>query len=220
MNDWKKFEKTSTKELVELYQSYSLPTLKQDVFTTLTVRFRNLLLKYCEIRCKNFGQKIEIAEKIAIETFKAYAKNPKFNFNEAKCKTFDDSFLIYLYAIANNKLTDHYRVETKKIEGKWYDGTETIVKVLPDIPDHLLTDRKIHTKYETLRSLSHKHLVIYLTYESHGKEGVNLSRKLYKELREYLGIKQNTIRKYKKEVYDKINLALKVLEDSDKFDNP
>ncbi|MCR6641737.1 MAG: hypothetical protein NVV82_22775 [Sporocytophaga sp.] len=67
--------------------------------------------------------------------------------------------------------------------------------------------------YNIVKSLPKSHKAVYLTYTAYEKEGINLPKKLQEELRAYCGgVKQNTIRSYKKEVLDKINDGLRVLK--------
>lgn len=57
---------------------------------------------------------------------------------------------------------------------------------------------------------SWKHQVIYLTYKFHQIKEHKLPRKLLEELRDMLGLGQNTINAYKKEINDTINDYLKI----------
>ena len=63
-------------------------------------------------------------------------------------------------------------------------------------------------------SLPYSHQVIYLTYTTHEKEGVNLPPKSRTELRNHLGgISQSTIRSYKKEAIDKIEEVKRIINE-------
>ena len=57
---------------------------------------------------------------------------------------------------------------------------------------------------------SWKHQVIYLTYKFHKIENHKLPRKLLQELRDMLGLGQNTVNAYLKEITDTINDYLKI----------
>ncbi|KYG81648.1 RNA polymerase sigma factor (sigma-70 family) [Roseivirga ehrenbergii] len=199
------YHQKSTQDLIDTYQNVDLPN-REEAFSVLVLRFRQDLLNFCEMRCRKFGQSHEVAEEIVFKTFESYAKKPGFDLKEAKGKTDDDSFIIYLAAIAKNNLTDFYRIQKRKEEGNWSDGSEVIITELPKLPTEASLENQI--VYKVLCSLPYSHKVIYLTYKSYENAGCNLPRKLLKELREHLGIEQGTIRTYKKETLDKISIAL------------
>ncbi|MDW3212176.1 MAG: hypothetical protein R8N23_20065 [Reichenbachiella sp.] len=202
------FEKKLTSEVIKCFQE-SQCEKKKDSFFELVYRFREELLKYCEMRCRRFNQPLEVAEQIAEATFEKYAISAKFDFEKSKCTSVDDAFILYLVSIARNLLTDHYRKVKKINAGLAYTGTESIVSFLPKCPENLSIEDQL--KYNVLLSLSHKHRVIYLTYKLHEKVGCNLPKFLLEELREYLNLSQTSIRVYKKEANDKISAALDAL---------
>lgn len=211
MNNWKKFQEKETEELIKLIQcNQTDPLIMDSVFTVICFRFRELLAKFCIYLCKNRGYDIDTGYLIANRAFKKYYKSRKFNFNKGNCNSYDDNFLVYLQKIARNELNDYYKEEQKKINNQYYDGTEEIIFELPDIDSTKLPleQKAIH---EALLSFSNKHQIIYLTYKTHEKNGVNLPLKLRKKLREYVGLKQPTIRTYKKEVIDKIESIKKAI---------
>ncbi|UCS93280.1 sigma-70 family RNA polymerase sigma factor [Echinicola marina] len=204
MNDWKKYENMATRELIDIFQD-PCHINREEAFYVLVYRFRQDLLNFCEIRCKNFGQSFEVAEELVHSVFESYAKKPGFNIENSKGKNDDDSFLIYLIGIAKNRLVDIYRIQKKKQDGKWSDGSESLITKLPELPYTASPESKMI--YKIISSLPYSHRVIYLTYIAYENAGCNLPRKLLKELRDHLNIEQSTIRGYKKEAMDKINIA-------------
>lgn len=181
-------------------------------FFALVYRFRQDLVRKCEIRCKKFGHGPNVAETITENTFKAYAKKGSFDVSEGKGKTVDDSFKIYLYGIARNELTNFFRIEEKKAKGLHYDGSESIVTDMPSV-DVVELSREDRLRYEIIQSLAKSHKAIYLTYKLYERAGCNLPKKLMMELREYCGgISQNTVRTYKKEAADKIEEGIKIMK--------
>lgn len=212
MEDWKKFQNKSTLELINLFQDDEQPEQVRDsTFFAIFHKFQEDLLKKCEIICKNFGHNITVAEQITESTFKNYAKKGCFKLEEANYENIDKSFKLYLYAIAKRELINYYRIEEKKRLGLYYNGTETIVIDLPDYPKANLSI-EIKVKLKAIKSLSSSHRTVYLTYIKYEKLGCNLPRKLQKELREHLGVKQNTVRTYKKEAIDKIEDYLEIMK--------
>jgi len=209
MKERSKISKTDTKELITLFQTET-NSIGDNAFYSLVHLFRRDLLNFCEIRCKAFGHGPNVAEVIVTKTFEAYAKKGNFRFENAKGKNDYDSFLIYLFAIAKNTLTDYYRDQKREKLGLKYDGTEAIVTELPELPGNVDIEPQI--KYKVLQSLPYAHRVIYLTYKSHERAGCNLPKHLHEKLRSHLNdISQVTIRTYKKVATDKINDALLIM---------
>lgn len=196
----------STRELVMIFQD--LKSLERDdAFYVLVSRFSSDLLRACEIRCEKFGQGPLVAIELCENVFKSYARKPSFDFTKARTTDDDKAFQLYLYSIARRELTNIYRAQRKKEQGKWSDGTERLVTELPAVKN---LNPRAKILVEVLATLPYSHRVIYLTYKSYEKIGTNLPRKLQQELRNHLGgIKQATIRAYKKEALEKIEFALK-----------
>lgn len=207
---WKNLVEEDTYSLIETFQDGE-NNRRSEAFIVLCERFRSDLLQKCEIVCNKFGHSHTVAELIAEETFKKYAANPNFLIEKANSNDPDKSFRLYLYGIARRELVNYYRLEQKKVDGKYYDGTEQIITELPNIPkDWMSYEMKV--KHNAINSLPHKHKVIYLTYMSHEKKGCNLPRQLQAKLREYLDIdKQATIRVYKKEAIDRVDACVNAI---------
>lgn len=126
-------------------------------------------------------------------------------------KSVDTAFKLFLYKIARNALIDFYRIEKRKKEGKHYDGSETIVTKLPDIDESKLSFNE-KFKFQAIDQLPQKEKTVYLTYMMHEKDGVNLPRELRQSLKEYLGTdSQSTVRWYKKNATDKVNMSMRAL---------
>lgn len=213
MSDWKKFETTPTEVLIEYFQGVgSEQTVRYDAFLAIMFRFRQDILSKCEKICISRGYNLEVAQLIAERSFEKYGKTKKFKIQENSELSVDTSFKLYLYKIARNVLNSYYREEEKRKNGQLYDGTENIVTCLPKISLEKL-DEKSRILHETLLSLPYSHQVIYLTYKTHEKEGVNLPRALQSKLRDHLGgIDQSTIRCYKKEAIDKMETAKGIID--------
>ena len=213
MTSWKRFADNKTITLINLCQNADEDKAdRDDAFLALCFRFRLDLLNKCEIICRNRGYDIDVAQTIVRNTLKKYGKSRKFILEKGSQTNADDCFKVYLYTIARNELTNYYHNEVKRKNGQLYDGTEKIITKLPEIDIDRLSpeDRIVH---ETLLSLPYSHQVIYLTYTTHEKDGVNLPKKLRAELRDHLGgISQTTVRSYKKVAIDKIEGAKRIIE--------
>ena len=213
MADWKRFEKIETEVLIDFLQAPKQEELvKDDAFLTLCFRFRLDLLNKCEKICANRGYDIDVAQKIAENSFKKYGRTRQFKIEKGNQIDIDTCFKVYLYKIASNELNNYYKQEEKRKKGQLYDGTEGLITKLANIRIESL-DGEAKIIHQTLQKLPYSHLVIYLTYTAHEIEGVNLPRKLQAKLREHLGgINQNTIRGYKKEAIDKIANAKSIIK--------
>lgn len=213
MEDWKKFENENTKCLIKTFQNKNNPDNTRDlVFFALCYRFRIDLLNKCEVICKRFRHDVNVAEQIAKSTFKSYALKGDFKIEKTNASNIDDSFKFYLYAIAKNELTDYYRLLQRKKRGHFYDGSQFIIKDLPPLPNVKLSmEDQIILK--AIKSLSPGHRAVYLTYKQHERMGCNLPKKLLEELRVFLGgVKQTTVRGYKKEANDEINKYIEIMK--------
>lgn len=213
MAEWKRFETYETEDLIRLFQNRkSSEPDRDDAFCALVLRFREDVLKKTEIISSRFRHSPTVAEIVTDKTFEAYLKKGEFKFDKAAKASIDDSFKIYLYGIARNELVNYYRKQKRIKDGKYSDGTEQIITDLPEISMANLNVRG-RIKFEVIQALPYSHRVIYLTYSAYEKLGCNLPKKLQQEIREHLGgIKQVTVRTYKKEACDKIVEALRILE--------
>lgn len=212
MSDWNRFKSTETEVLIEYFQNSEIAEdIRNDAFCALCIRFREDLIKKCMVVCKRRKYDVDVAYDIANTTFSNYEKSRGFKFEKGSSDSIDDCFRFYLYRIAENELRDYYRIEEKKKKGLLYDGSETIITELNIDPDKLAPEHRI--VHEKLMSLPYSHQVIYLTYQAHSKDGVNLPRKLQTELREHLGgISQSTVRVYKKEAIEAIEDTKQVIK--------
>ncbi|MFD1553421.1 hypothetical protein DNU06_07050 [Putridiphycobacter roseus] len=212
MENWKKFENEDTATLIKLFQSKAEEeSVREGAFYSLCYRFRKDLLCKCEITCKRFGHDINVAEQISEATFARYAQKGDFKIEKSSLTSIDAAFKLYLYAISKNELTNYYRLEEKKKRGHYYDGSERIITDLPPLPNiKLCIEDEIRLR--AIESLSPAHRAVYLTYKQHERNGCNLSKQLQNELREHLGgVKQTTVRGYKKEANDKVNIYLEAM---------
>jgi hypothetical protein len=212
MPDWTRYQGIELEKLTELYQNDKETDInRDDAFLAICFRLRDDLIEKCTIICGKFSLGFDTAVAITELTFDRYGRFKSFN--PDKCKTQDllICFKLYLYRIAKNLVFDHIKTESKRKKGLLYDGSESIVKEMPNIDlESLDADSRIIHK--TLMELPYSHRVIYLTYKAYEKNGVNLPRKLLNEMREHLGgIEQGTVRTYKKEAIDKIEQAISII---------
>ena len=205
-------ENHNTLELIKQFQNSKTPEdIGDQAFVVLCTRFRERILNKCEIICSRFGHNEVVAEIIAERTFYKYAKKPGFNFEKSNATDIDLAFELYLLGISKRELTNYFREEKRKKDGYIYDGNE---KVITELPQSLkITDVDTHIIYSAIMSLPQSHRTVYLTYKTYERAGFNLPKSLTSKLREHLGgVKQSTIRTYKKEAIDRINAYVEAMK--------
>lgn len=217
MPEWKQFENEPTEDLIQFIKwkdQTDYTDASQGAFAAFCFRFRGDLIKKCEIICSRWKYDIDVATELANRTFQKFWLNPNYDDSvRQKSITYDEGVKFYLYAIANHELTNIYRENT---DPNPYNGDETIIWEFPEGLEKIKPERKkeLEEKREVVEmafsTLSSKHKPIYLTYLFHGKKGKNLPKHLLLQLREELGLAQETIRFYNFEAKTKIKDYLKI----------
>lgn len=220
MIDWRIYEKTSTIELIEHIKMKDKPGHLENAnaaYYAFCFRFEEEIKKKAEIICKNNGFEKEFAIEVIQRTFKRFWKYPKFDPEKCKTSTIEKGVVLYLNRIAQNSFTDLV-LEHKGINISPYDGSEDIVTEIP-IPSNIaiVNNENYQIIKAVLDTFSEKHKIVYLTYLKHEINGHKLPRKLLTELREKLGISQETIRSYKNEVVNKLNEYKKIWHRKEKI---
>ena len=188
----------------------------QQAFIIICNRFREDLTKKCEIIAKRKGLSSTDAIDIAENTFKRlYKYSNKFDCD--RHKDCDIGLKYYLFGIAKRECTKLY-CKKNGIGVSPYTGDEEVITELPEISEDFVKNPITRKQLEIERDViqlaldrhSWKHKVIYLTYKFHKIEKYKLPRKLLQELRNMLGLGQNTVNAYLKEISDTINDYLKI----------
>jgi len=205
-------EYLNTLELITQFQNGKTPeNIREQAFAVLCTRFRERVLNKCEVICNQFGHNEVVAEIISERTFYKFAKKPGFNFEKSSVKNIDLAFELYLLGISKRELTNYFREEKRKKDGYIYDGNEKVITELPQ--DLEISDVDTHIIHLAIMSLPQSHRTVYLTYKTYERVGFNLPNSLRSKLREHLGgIKQSTIRTYKKEAIDRINAYVEAMK--------
>ncbi|MCK4664180.1 MAG: sigma-70 family RNA polymerase sigma factor [Bacteroidales bacterium] len=189
----------------------------QQAFIAICYRFREDVAKKCEVIANRKGLSCSDAIEIGENTFKRLYKYSD-SFDPDRHEDCDKGLKYYLFKIAQNECTKLY-CKRNGIGISPYTGDEEVITEFPDeIPENFeigSIDRKQLEREREILELalkrhSWKHQVIYLTYKFHQIDGYRLPRKLLQELRDMLGLGQNTIIAYKKEINDTINDYIKI----------
>ena len=211
--------KEETKDLIQYLNWRTDPDYKeaaQQSFVIICNRFREDLTKKCEIIAKKKGLSSTDAIIITENTFKRLYKYSS-KFDTERHKDCDIGLKYYLFGIAQRECTKLY-CKKNGIGVSPYTGDEEIITEFPEIPDDYesnpISRKQLELEREVIQLAldrhSWKHQVIYLTYKFHKIENYKLPRKLLQELRNMLGLGQNTINAYLKEITDTINDYLKI----------
>lgn len=210
--EWEEFIDEATEDLIEFVKFKEDPDYLEEAksaFIVLTKRFENDLLDKCTIICRNWGYSDVDALEIAERAFHKFWQTHSFDMDKSNVSDVELAFKLYLYRIAENELKQAF------IDKDYpYDGSEQIITSLDDLnadssPKKLSELRRAMDIIDkAMEKLTPKHKVIYLTYMVHEEEGRKLPRKLLRELREHLGIAQNTIRVYKNEAIEEVQRTL------------
>jgi DNA-directed RNA polymerase specialized sigma24 family protein len=190
--------------------------IAKQAFHVFTFRFQLDLLKKLVPVCKGWGYDEQVATEIAYGTFARIWKYPKFNKTKARQTDYDKAITFYLYGIAENLLADYKKHNGG--EANPFTGEEEIIREFPNIENMqmgkerkaILIERQEYIK-KLLDRLSPKHRIIYLTYKHYEHiihDGYKLPRKLLQNLRTELDLTQNSIRVYKKEAFDEVDIYL------------
>lgn len=216
---WLVTDDTSTEMLIKLFKDPTAPQSERErAFIFLTYRFRGDVLKKCEVLCKRFKHDVSTAEMIADKTFESFARKGAFDESKGNGKNYNESFLLYLLSIAENELINYYREIQRKANSP-YDGSEEIICDLDYIDPQKLKklNLKARVGYKIVSELPADKRTIFLTYNTHQRNGFKMPRKLLDALRLKLNLKQNTIHAYLKEVRDSINMAIKACQIAEKI---
>lgn len=209
-----------TENLLEYIQWKDDPDYAEtakEAFRVFTFRFQLDLHKKLIPICRNWGYDKQVATEIAYATFDRIWRYPKFDISKAREKDLNKAIVFYLYGIASRLLADYKKSQDE--DPNPFTGDEEIIREFPNIEKmEIGKERKavLQERFEyiqkALSRLTPKHKIIYLTYkqyESQTKNGkYKLPRKLLKDLRDELDLTQNSIRVYKKEVFEEVDKYL------------
>ncbi len=217
--DWHQFEKETTEDLVQYIQWKDQPEYfeaSEAAFAAFTFRFRADLIKKCEVICSKWDYDTDFIIELANRTFHKFWLSPFYDHSKRKsAQTYDEGIRFYLHAIENHELINIHR---EAADPNPWTGDEKIIYDFPDDLGDFKPERKKELEERmkivdmALARLSPKHKAIYLTYLFHSKKGKYLPARLLKEMRETLGLAQQTIRFYNHEATTTVKDYLKIWE--------
>lgn len=216
---WEDYKNESTETLIEYIKWNNDPSYieaSQDAFQVFCFRFQTQLIKKLIPVCNRWEKDKDFAIELAYKIFDRFRQYPK-SFDKVKCKKeIDTCVVLYLLSFAQYLLCDFKRDEEKQINSP-YNGDEEIIREFPVINEEdynlerLRDIKRIHNIIDkALSRFSPKHKVIYLTYKAYEKDGFKLPRSLLKSMRDELDLTQSTMRVYKKEAFEQVDIHLKL----------
>lgn len=209
----------TTLELAEAYQDHPVGSQMKDyALTQLILRYRNPLLKKCEIICDRHNLDVSVAEEITNIVFEKYGLKPNYSKDKVNANSHEEGFELYLLGIARREVVNYTRKQERLINGYNFTGEEQIVTELPKIDESALS-LEAQVRFQAIKALPKALLIVYLTYSKYETKGFNLPRTLLKQLRDFLGVKQSTIRTYKLQAQKSIDDHLKGMQITKNKDN-
>lgn len=179
------------------------PEEATQAFVEFCSRFERDILKKAEIYCFKFNYNEVTALRVANCTFRRVWKYPTFKKEKAKSTNPEKAILLWMYPIIFRQVVK-FGAENK-CEEEEEEDLEVIINVDQLIDSYEITDleskrvlkAKLDTIERTLKGLSDKHCIIYLTYTAYGRNNKKLPRELLEKLRNSLDLTQKSINTYK-----------------------
>lgn len=182
-------------------------------FQIFCAKYELRLNRLVEVQCAKLGYSAEIAFKAVECAFARVKRYPTFNKMKTKIKNVDNAIIVWLNRIAytqvlkfknNNECAEVNTDEDLSVVND-ASGFYEIVSQRQYMSDEE-KEEKIQWLNAKLAGMEEKHRIVlltYLAYESHGKK---LPRSLTLKLRTQLNLEQSTIRVYKKEAKEALNI--------------
>ena len=182
-------------------------------FQMFCAKYELRLNRLVEVQCAKLGYSAEIAFKAVECAFARVRRYPTFNKLKTKIKNIDNAIVVWLNKIAytqvlkfknGNECADVNADEDLSVIDDAV-GFYEVVSQRQYMSDEE-KEKRIQWLNAKLAGMDEKHRIVlltYLAYESHGKK---LPRTLTLKLRTQLNLEQSTIRVYKKEALEALNV--------------
>ncbi len=182
-------------------------------FQMFCAKYEQRLNRLVEVQCVKLGYSAEIAFKAVECAFARVKRYPTFNMVKTKVKNVDNAIILWLNKIAftqvlifknGNECAEVNADEDLAVVND-ATGFYEVVSQRQYMSDEE-KEEKIQWLNLKLAGMEEKHRIVlltYLAYESHGKK---LPRSLTLKLRTQLNLEQSSIRVYKKEALEALNI--------------
>ena len=200
--------------LIEIMADKTRSAVEIDAaFQTFCAKYELRLNRLVEIQCAKLGYPAEIAFKAVECAFARVKRYPTFNKMKTKIKDIDNAIIVWLNKIAytqvlkfknGNECAEVSADEDLSVVND-VTGFYEIVSQRQYMSDEE-KEKKIQWLNVKLASMEEKHRIVLLTYLAYESEGKKLPRALTLKLRTQLNLEQSTIRVYKKEALEALNI--------------
>lgn len=182
-------------------------------FQTFCAKYELRLNRLVEVQCAKLGYSAEIAFKAVECAFARVKRYPTFDKMKTKIKNVDNAIIVWLNRIAftqvlkfknTNECAEVSADEDLSVVND-ASGFYEIVSQRQYMSDEE-KEKKIQWLNAQLAGMEEKHRIVLLTYLAYESQGKKLPRSLTLKLRTQLNLEQSSIRVYKKEALEALNI--------------
>ena len=182
-------------------------------FQMFCAKYELRLNRLVEVQCVKLGYSAEIAFKAVECAFARVKRYPTFDKMKTKIKNIDDAIVIWLNRIAytqvlkfknGNECAEVNADEDLAVVNDAI-GFYEVVSQRQYMSDEE-KEEKIQRLNATLAGMEEKHRIVLLTYLAYESQGKKLPRSLTLKLRTQLNLEQSSIKVYKKEALEALNI--------------
>lgn len=182
-------------------------------FQTFCAKYELRLNRLVEVQCAKLGYSAEIAFKAVECAFARVRRYPTFDKMKTKIKDIDNAIIGWLNRIAytqvlkfkNGKECAEVNADEDLAVINNATGFYEVVSQRQYMSDEE-KEKKIQWLNAKLAGMEEKHRIVLLTYLAYESQGKKLPRVLTLKLRTKLNLEQSSIRVYKKEALEALNI--------------
>lgn len=182
-------------------------------FQMFCAKYELRLNRLVEVQCAKLGYSAEIAFKAVECTFVRVRRYPTFNKMKTKIKNIDNAIIVWLNRIAYTQVLKFKNgkecAEVNAVEDLAVVNDATGFYEVVSQRQYMSDEekkKKILWLNAKLAGMEEKHRIVLLTYLAYESQGKKLPRALTLKLRTQLNLEQSTIRVYKKEALEALNI--------------
>ena len=182
-------------------------------FQTFCAKYELRLNRLMELQCAKLGYSTDIAFKAVECAFARVRRYPTFDKMKTKIKNIDNAIIVWLNKIAytqvlkfkNGKECAEVNADEDLAVINDATGFYEVVSQRQYMSDEE-KEKKIQRLNAILAGMEEKHRIVLLTYLAYESQGKKLPRALTLKLRTQLNLEQSSIRVYKKEALEALNI--------------
>lgn len=182
-------------------------------FQTFCAKYELRLNRLMEVQCVKLGYSADIAFKAVECVFARVRRYPTFDKMKTKIKNIDNAIIVWLNKIAYTQVLKFKNgkecAEVNADEDLAVINDATGFYEMVSQRQYMSDDEKeikIQRLNAKLAGMEEKHRIVLLTYLAYESQGKKLPRTLTLKLRTQLNLEQSSIRVYKKEALEALNI--------------